>query len=188
MKINWHPNPLKTTIETDERDAHMVLYYLQQNDYADLLCGLDMMLKDGKMASIGEVHKEVKKWGDICNMDIDSEQVRYYIDALNTEHFGDCTCVPCSCIRCHAEEALGISTIEGCGKHSLYKIRDAFGKNGDATIDEALVALETPKTYVKGEAWKNFSQADYESHIPRWEKEREEAAKWLRQYKEKHGF
>jgi alpha-L-fucosidase len=92
-----------------------------------------------------------------------------------------------TCVKCMAEEALGISTIEGLGKHSAHKIMGAFGEN--SSIDEAINRLETKPDYTyKPESWINFSQKEYEKHIPRWEAERLAALKWLKTYKEEHGF
>lgn len=82
------------------------------------------------------------------------------------------------------EEALGMSTIKGLGKHSASKIMGAFGDHDN--IDEAIAHLEKKPSYVKSDTWPD--SVGYDIHIPRWEAEREAALKWLRQYKETHGF
>lgn len=192
MKINWHQNPFLTTVELDEHDKITLLKAYQAEAYENILCELDLWI-DGKIQqddppTLKTVGEKISKWGEICNLEVDSEEIQELIEYLNYSHMGDCTCVPCSCMRCHVEDMLGVNTIEGLGKHSAYKVQGAFGKDSTRTIDEAIESLETPKEYVKGDAWKNYSQEDYEKHIPRWEKEREVAAKWLRNYKERYGF
>ncbi len=124
--------------------------------------------------------------GEICNLDVDSEEVQNYIHYLNTQHMGDCTCVPCSCMRCHAEEMLGINTIKGLGKHQASKVLGAFGKDGNRTIDEAIASLDVTPEYNKSPTWPD--SLDYNIHIPRWESERKSAAALLRTYKEEHDF
>jgi len=192
MKINWHQNPFKTTIELDDRDKQMILLAYQNKEYTEILCDLNLRfkgsIKKDEPFTMDIIQKEVDKWGDICNLEVDSEEIQDYIKWLNTEHVGDCTCVPCSCIRCRVEDMLGINTISGLGKHSAYKVQGAFGKDGNRTIDEAIEHLEKPMDRTKPEAWKNHTQEEFEKHVPRWEKEREIAASWLKRYKEEHGF
>lgn len=190
MKINWQPNPFRTTVEIDDRDKQMILLAYQNEEYSEILCGLNMELKGeyGRPAltDIEAVKKEIDKWGAICNMEVDSEQIRCYISYLNTEHMGDCTCVPCSCIRCHVEDMLGINTIKGLGKHEANKVQGAFGKDGDKTIDEAIATLEADREYIKPDTWPDT--VGWSIHIPRWEKERQNAVVWLKKYKAEHGF
>ena len=192
MKINWNQNPFWTTVELDGRDKQMILVAYQKEEYENLLCDLDLRLKGeikkDEPLDLDVVEKSVDKWGDICNLEVDSPEVQDVIEYLQYPHGGDCTCVPCSCIRCLAEDMLGINTIEGLGKHSAYKVQGAFGEDGKRTIDEAIEALSAPREYVKSGGWTHVTQEDYEKHIPRWEKEREAAVKWLRAYKERHGF
>jgi hypothetical protein len=190
MKINWQPNPFNTTIEVDERDKERVVLYLQNEEYTEILCSVHMWL-DGKIdkdniPTLEAVSNKLAKWGPICNMTTESEEVTSFLSYLNAEHMGDCICVPCSCIRCHVEEALGISTLEGLGKHPAYKVRGAFGKDGNLTIDEAIANLEKIPEYKKSDTWPD--SVGWDIHIPRWEREREAALKWLKQYKENHNF
>lgn len=189
MKIHWNQNPFQTTIELDERDKHMILLAYQNERYSDLLCDLDMILirKDDPL-DLDYVKGIVGNWGEICDLTVNSPEVQNVIEDLKYTHAGDCTCIPCTCTRCIAEDMLGINTIEGLGKHSAYRAQEAFGGDGKRTIDEAIESLTEPKEYVMRDAWKNFSRAEFEKHIPRWEKEREAAAMWLKAYKERHGF
>lgn len=190
MKINWQPNPFNTTIEIDKRDKDRVVLYLQTEEYTNMLCELDLWLK-GRIntdvtPTIEEIHKRIEGWGDVCNMTSESEEVVTFLSYLDTPHMGDCTCVPCSCIRCQVEDALGVDTLKGLGKHSARKVEGAFGRDGSLSIDEAIANLEKTPDYNKPDTWPD--SVGWDVHIPRWEIEREAALKWLKQYKETHNF
>lgn len=190
MKINWHQNPFWTSVEIDDRDKQMLLLAIQNEQYTEILCSLNLDL-NGKynrpaLTDLEAIKKEVDKWVEICNLDVDSEEVQYYISCLDTGHMGDCTYVPCSCARCQVEEMLDINTIKGLGKHQASKVQGAFGKDGDRTIDEAIAVLEEDKEYIKPDNWPDC--IGYEIHIPRWESERKTAIAWLKKYKEEHNF
>jgi hypothetical protein len=186
MKINWNQNPLKTTVDLDDRDRKLILINLQRQELVEIFCSLDNWLqrktKKNEEPTLEKVHKEIAKWSKIYGMTIDHEEVKAYEQSLQQGHGGDCTCWPMTCDKCMAEEALGIDTIKGLGKHSAHKIMSAFNQTND--IDEAIAILEQKQNYVKPDTWKH----DFEKHIPRWEAEREAAIRWLKAYKEEHGF
>ena len=190
MKINWHQNPFKTTVELDEHDKRTILLAYQNDEYVQMLVELEFgftgKYNSEKFKTMEEAYEISKRWGEICNLDVDSEEIRMYIEYLDTPHCGDCTCVPMSCIRCRVEEMLDIDTTEKCGKHSFRNVEGAFGKDGDHTIDEAIAILEKPREYIKPSTWPD--SVGYEEHIPRWKKEQEQAVSWLKRYKERHGF
>lgn len=192
MKINWHPNPFLTKIELDEQDKKNLLNVYKVDQYEELLCGLDLRL-DGKIRkdepiTLEIVKKEVDKWGDIYNMDVDSEDFAYILASVDDIHMGDCTCVACSCSRCRAEDLLGVNTLP-VGKHLAHKIYGAFGRDYSKTIDEAIETLSKPYTFEeRHECYKNYSEENYMALTVRWSKEREAAAEWLKKYKEEHGF
>jgi hypothetical protein len=188
MKINWHTNPLKTTIDLDNRDRYQILLYIQNEEYESLLCVLDLWLKGtikkDQEISVEKIHEKLREWKEICDMQIDHEDVKAYEEYLQMTHAGDCTCFPSSCGKCLAEEALGIDTIEGLRKHAANKIYGAFSETDD--INEAISYLEKQPSYIKPDTWPD--EVGYEVHLTRWESERKSALKWLKQYKETHGF
>lgn len=190
MKINWHQNPFLTTVELNERDKERILIAYQNEEYSNILCNLNLDL-NGKynrpaLTDLQVIKEKVGKWGEICNLTVESEEIQSYIKELDYPHMGDCTCVPCTCFRCVVESMLGIDTIKGLGKHQANKIQGAFGKDGNRTIDEVIAILDTIPEYKKPPTWPDG--VGYDVHIPRWESERKSAAVWLRKYKEEHGF
>jgi hypothetical protein len=79
--------------------------------------------------------------------------------------------------------------MEYCRHYTLFGAKSTIRKHikettKEQTIYEAIAHLEQKPSYVKPDNWKT----DYEKHIPRWKSEREAALKWLKRYKEEHGF
>ncbi len=189
MKINWHQNPLWTTVDVDDRDRQRICMFLQNEDYVEILCDLQLSLEetiDQKSTSLSnaDIIKRVSKWQRICDMDENDSRVNALVSELQYSHMGDCTCVAASCMKCWAEAALGISTLEGLGKHEAAKISGVY--KSDTTIDEAIEKLSAPQSYVRPTTWP--ASVGYEEYIPRWDRERVRAVNWLTQYKKDHGF
>ena len=114
--------------------------------------------------------EEEKEWTEhLC---------KCYISALTDEHDGDCTNQSSSCIKCHAEDHLGINTIPGASSSARYYAQKAFREVGN--LDGAIHWLKTSETIANWDGWEECAE--------RWKREKQEAAKWLMKYKEDHGF
>ncbi len=203
MKIIWNQNPLKTVIELEPLEVELLRHKLMIEEMEMAICGGWMHLnKDDKdWYDPEKARKELKHeywYSDEYKARI-QEMLDYYVTALKDVHGGDCTCVACSCDKCHAEGLLGINTTKGLGKHEGSKINAAFsyvdGKwhEGDRTIDEAIALLEKDvdfswESLPADSSWKNskWDKAQYEYHIPRWKQERVNAVAWLKNYREEH--
>lgn len=182
MKIIWQPNPLYTTIELDDNDHKILRLKLHIESLEELLGSAAYASQEGDHFDLEKVRLCVKyeTWDeDALTPEID-RRLGYTIGALTEEkHCGDCTCVPTSCTKCWAEALLGVDTIEGCGKHSLYKIDSAFGGNNDESIS-VQEAIDKLKAYEPKAEWKGW-----EEHAFRWKTEAYRAAIWLERYKER---
>ena len=182
MLIRYHPNPLCTAVELDERNIENLRlktiienleirvygahYYLGKGDTDAAVAELDVeSLEDSPL------NKHIGEWLEI------------HIRSLQGEHFGDCTCVPSSCFKCHAERLLGINTIAYLGKHQAHKIVLAFA-NG-RTLDDAISWLSDYKPKRDG-AWLRYPEESFNQHVPGWIVEASGAAEWLRGYRQKH--
>lgn len=199
MNIIWKPNPLTSIVEVDDNDKERMLLAYKDDRYCSLLIRIQNGVK-GKFNqpkwTLEQVETEVEKWRKICEMDIDSPELTAYIDDLSGVHIGDCTCIACSCMKCWGESLLGISTIEGLGNHEGANLWSAFTKPGRDTYDEdswhddidlALEYLNTPISETPNKHYEGKEDL-WKSCIPRWESERKNAYKWLKAYKEEHGF
>ena len=211
MKINWNKNPLKTTIELDEHEQEVFKLKIKVKEMEEALCSASIHLDPAnaswvmkenyrrtKPHTIETLIAEVRK--DYLNMDyilgegkdersLDGrvdEMFQYYMDDLASYHVGDCTCVPCSCTKCHAEDLLGINTIKGLGKHAAYKVDAAFGKDNERTIDEALESLRSynPTRPADMSGWDKVG--GWDKHLPRWKTEATSAYDWLLNYRNEH--
>jgi hypothetical protein len=197
MKITYNKNPLNTTVELDELEQKILLYKIMVEELTESLFSIHYELKyKGEKGPdlvrvaeeadpnyyLNETDGEKTKLEKRCD-----ELLEHYLAELKSYHAGDCTCVPCSCSKCHAEVLLGIDTIKGLGKHSAYKIDNAFGKDNERTIEEALEHLAsynpTPPTE-NLEAWRRAG--GWEQHVPRWREETKQAHDWLKTYRDTH--
>ncbi len=191
MKITYNKNPLWTTIELDEAEKKELWLKIKIKEMEELLFDAYFHLREkDKDFNLESARKAVEPdyylgVTDNEKSDIDKrcdEMLEYYLAELQANHVGDCTCVPCSCIKCYAEDLLGINTTKGLGKHSAYKINAAFGNKNEKTIEEALESLKNYNP-TKGDAWSKFSQEEFDKHVPRWKAEAKLAYDWLLKYK-----
>jgi hypothetical protein len=187
MKITYHENPLRTTVELDENDRQVFWLKIKVEELQNRLFSANFHLTEGEKyfnldrarleTNPEEYIKEDDQEKTTLDKRVDMLFDTYVAELLNT-HIGDCTCFPCSCMKCHAEGILGVDTLKPFpGKHQLAKIDAAFSysENGEIkqrSLDEALVYLKDYKvSRTKPESWKHSTQDDYEKYIPRWESE-----------------
>ena len=171
MKITYNKNPLNSTIELDSNEQKELWYKIKIKEMEELLYDAHFYLTDEKYFNLEDAKKSVH-----CDYYCKDEKspldkrcdllLECYLAELKSNHWGDCTCSPSSCMKCIAEEFLGISTADA-KKHVLHTINSAFGKNNEKTIEEAIDSLANDKI-TKGEAW---STEQYEKHLPRWTEE-----------------
>ena len=200
MRINWNHNPLLTVVELDEHDRQLLVLRTKvemlegriSEAHFDLDAEHGAWLKSiGKGRELSEAVEEAIRSLDypyVCG-DVDrngqsfdvyvSERAKMYADELALGHSGDCTCVPCSCLKCHAENLVGIDTIAGLGKHEASYIGGAFGpKDSPRTLDAALVSLS------------DYEPKDVQEwgipHVERWRGEAKRAHEWLIAYQREH--
>lgn len=204
MKIIWNQNPLKTVIELEPLEIELLRHKLMIEEMEWAICGgwmhLDADDKDWYDPVKARDELKHEYWHSDKYKARIQEMLDYYVAELKGIHSGDCTCVPCSCDKCHAEGLLGLNTTKGLGNHEGSKVnaafsyKDADGNWCDRTIDEAIAQLEKEvdwsyEALPADSAWKTNSRwdkAQYEYHIPRWKKERENALAWLKNYREEH--
>jgi hypothetical protein len=192
MNITYHKNPLFTTVELDDYEKKEFWYKIKIQEMEELLFDAHFHLKE-EYFKIEEAQRAVdpdyylhEKNNDKTKLDKRCDLLlEHFLEELQSRHVGDCTCVPCSCSKCHAESILGIDTIPLLKKHSAYKIDDAFGKNNEKSISEALDALKNYQPQRTG-SWLNSPEKDFLQHLPRWKSEAQDAYEWLLNYKNQY--
>jgi len=208
MKIIYNKNPLRSHVILEDYEKEIFKLKLEIEQYEWAVLGAHMELK-GDFDHMREektrgMTKEQLLEGKVKNAiqelkgvyrDEDQEKenkhqqwwnsyVDGYLGSLLDIHSGDCTCVPCSCEKCHAESILGIDTMPGLRKHQTYKIDNAFGKNNERTIDEAIVYLENYDAKITPGSWGEEDPEGWNKAAPRWIEEARQACAWLKQYKQ----
>lgn len=154
MKIIWSPNPLRTVVKLDNADRWALREAMQD----------DLTSEDS----------EDNKWMN----DLHDEYERSLCDV----HVGDCTCVPCSCLKCWAEYYLGIDTIRGLNKYMAHQIENAFSGSPGRTIDEAIAALADYNPKPSSPMWDGRRET-WEAWLPKWRDDARQAHEWLVEYR-----
>jgi hypothetical protein len=104
-----------------------------------------------------------------------------YIEELEGSHMGDCTAFASSCLKCHAEQKIGVSTTGGLDKSAGHSIYGAFNYREDGvwrtrTLAQALERLRTYQPRVAG----------YEAYEEKWDATAKRAYEWLLNYSDCH--
>jgi len=187
MKIIYQDNPLDTIVELTESDQKEFWLKIKIAEMENIL--ESAWLESNKTYyDIEKIRKDVDVdyWSsdDNTKTKLDErvdELFDIYISELNGSHIGDCTCVPCSCTKCHAEELLGINTIQGLKKHAASMIESAFSEY--KTIDEAIYSLENYVPDRTKGGWDSESDERWECARPTFIEQANDAANWLKRYK-----
>ena len=182
MKIIYNQNPLKTQVFLDDQSRQLLRAKIHIDSLEDIVYNALYQWSEHEdikpvMESLNKIHSDSfeKRIDDLVALD---EQ------ELLGEHLGDCTCMPMSCMKCHAESMLGIDTVPGLGKHEASYIHGAFGRDGDRSIDEAIESLSRPISEEPNEHYKDNPDL-YRKWLPKWNQDRIGALQWLIDYKNK---
>lgn len=194
MLISWAKNPLATKVTLDEKDVEILRLKIRVEELQELMFSAHWSLTTKVGDLQGAPTTEVDLEGARSSLDpkyyleekgaaLDArvnELLAHYLEELNSQHSGDCTCVPCSCSKCQAEDMLGIDTIKGLGKHGATKVQAALSQG--RSYPEAIAWLENYDP-VEPPDWK---RGDWEAYLPKWKAEAARAAVWLKAYQEAH--
>jgi hypothetical protein len=195
MKITWAPNPLATVVELDEHDRAILWHRLKIERLEEHMGQAHFDLspetrewhnKNVKERTLDEAVAAALKHLDVEDINVRlAEDVDTYAKELAEKHYGDCTCDPCSCFKCHVESLMGVDTIKGLRKHEARAIDGAFAEG--RTIAQALDYLKDYRP-TKGKGWEKFTEEDFQVHVPRWVEETKRARAWLEKYRAEHSL
>ena len=189
MRIEWARNPLESKIILDDHDKEILKLKIRIQEYEEIIgCAhISLDVNDQRFYSPAKAFEYTSRYTNDEAMDKSVERMYgFLLHALEDDsHCGDCTCFPAPCLKCWAEDLVGIYTIDGLGKHSANKI-DGILRTPDISLDEAIIKLLNPDYSKKYSAWDKYSDEEYFKHVPRWTQESIDAGKWLQKYKEDH--
>lgn len=186
MDIIWNQNPLLTKIILDNKDKEILKLKVRISLLEDVLSAAEYLKEKNVYDRIecpnldmnGKTYLELAKDGLLISNKNFDEDVEYfykmYLDELESgAHMGDCTAFPGTCIKCVAEDHLGINTISGISKRGAQYILNAFREND--TIEDLIVKLEETISYYKDDE----KSTEY---VLNWTKQLETALEWIKEY------
>jgi hypothetical protein len=180
MRVEYTENPLDIRFYIDAHERKVLHMQLQIADLEETVSYAAYSL--GKppvdLEALRRRFSTDHLYSDTRLKELD-DAAAVYESELRSFHSGDCTCVPCSCTKCYALDLIGLSAQDptyAIGKHEMSKIGAAFQAGVD-TCEKAIAHLEEHDESELKEDWQL-------PHLERWEKERHNAIKFLKHYKE----
>lgn len=185
MHIDWKENPLATQVILTDREKEIYKLKVVLSEIRDTAYSAYFHLrtseKEKKYYDPERAFKYLQRIVDSYGEDIgeDSHFEVYLGELSNGYHCGDCTCFAATCMKCLAEDKLGVDTLEGLRPHSIVKIDSAFRADKNRTIDDVIAVLKRYEPSRGGS-----SEQVFNDNRDRWIKEAEAAHDWLVRYKE----
>ena len=205
MKIIYQHNPLLNKVILNDTEKKLLFWKIVQSEFEDVIWSLKFRLEsylDNKLDPIQIGHGPLKKYTEefladpirktyeklntlaeeMIRIEYDENKIKYFIEALQGMHDGDCISQPCSCLKCHAEDMLDITSMPnypgdiGLGLVYAFQTKDEFIGN-KKTIDEAIDFLNN-RDYTEYE-----TQEFYKPHVHRWIERDKKAQEYLIYYK-----
>lgn len=187
MKIIYKDNPLTTVIELSESEQSdfWLKLKIQELEYLLESAWFEANKSDFDIKVIRK-DLDIDYWCPEVNppskLDNRIDEIfAYSIAYLKGSHVGNCTAVPCSCSKCHAEELLGINTIQGLSKYEASMINREFSKF--STIDEVIESLENYIPDKTRGGWHTVSDERFNEVSITFKAQAKSAASWLKRYK-----
>jgi hypothetical protein len=189
MIIEWHQNPLKTTIKLTPDERTIFLLKAKIKDFEDA-ARMAAFYLDEKGKKKGRYNpKKALSWlrGRLDNKsdenDPEESMGAAMLQAVECkEHIGDCVCVPTTCDKCLGEDLLGINTIEGLSQRGRAILRGVYGMDGERKIDEVIDLLKNYQPWTTAEI-NSINAEKIESYAAKSRAEAQEAHEWLLHYK-----
>lgn len=137
MQIKWTHNPIASVVTIDKSDEERIRLV---------------------------VTKELMESDDYGFADVEI-MTRYYINSLRDIHCGDCTAIPCSCVKCCAEDALKIRTTKGMSKSIGFWLMRIYDDKPEWTIHQIIDSLTYENETIDYLKYK-YLKAYQEEHFP----------------------
>lgn len=146
MRYIYKENPLATVVVLDDNEKQILWQKIKTNLLEELIFEIHFALNNNVIdIQTAKENSDInyllrKDQNGKTKIDTETDELfQVYLSSLSFEHCGDCTCIPASCLKCSAEEILGINTLEKYSKTYGSKISSIFEKV--RTIDQAIKQL-----------------------------------------------
>jgi len=147
VKIIYTQNPLNSIVDLDTFDKKYLRLKVEKENLEDVVFSIKFYLTKENY----NLQRALSEAED-CNL-YTEEREQYlntlfdeYVSALNGSHTGDCVCIPCTCLKCLAEEMLDIDTTgPGFSKYVGSYIHRVFANTNTNTCKDAIEIVENEK-------------------------------------------
>lgn len=165
MQIIYQHNPLLNKVILNDIEKKLLFWKVVYSEFEDVIWTLKFQLEsylDNKLdpAKIG--YEPLKKYTEeflanpikktyekidtlaeeMIKIEYDESKIKYFVDALQEMHDGDCISQPCSCLKCHAESMLDIESMPNYPGNIGHALFSSFSSPNyvynEKTIDEAI--------------------------------------------------
>lgn len=163
MNIIYTENPLCSRVELDAHEAQRFWDRIKIDEMEELLFDAHFHMQDDAYHDMVAARRAVDPdyyMSDDGPTKLDQRvQVLYdhYMSELVSSHGGDCTCLPATCSKCHAESKLGIDTTKGLGKHAGSYLMGMFRGPEEKTCAQVIATMQAnealSETGKKALAW-----------------------------------
>lgn len=151
MNIVYNENPLCTRVELDVHESKNFWNLIKMAEMEELLFDAHFHMQDESWYDMAAARKAVDPDYYIAEDDNQASKLDqrvktlydWYLAELLSSHGGDCTCFPCGCPKCHAENMLGIKTTPGMGKHMGHRVYYLFNRPEVKTCAQAIALMQT---------------------------------------------
>ena len=171
LKIDWHENPLKTTVVLEEIEKKIFAERLKVRELKSAAQYASLHLRD-KSDKFYDPDRARSLLQFALDEDAQAERTKDLLLELEFGfHCGDCTCVATGCEKCFAEEILEINTLDGLNQRGGHHIDVLYGRDGEVSNEQVLANLKIEMR----EALDDGRQDDHRDAVAVYE--------WLKRYK-----
>lgn len=204
MEIAYQHNPLLNKVILNETEKKLLFWKVVYSEFEDIIWTLKFRLEsylDNKLDPnsipyepakkdaqefldnpIQKIHQKIDTLAEeMIRIEYNENKIKYFIEALQGMHDGDCIRQACSCLKCHAESTLDIESMPNYPSNIGHALFSAFSSPNyvynEKTIDEAIDFLSN-RDYTRYE-----TNEFYKPYIDSWVENDNKAKEYLIYYK-----
>lgn len=139
MKIEYTEQPLDYIVTLSDTEKELLKLKIRLELYEDYFFDIGYHLENDKKIDLNYIKNKVDE--NLIDFRV-NQLFDIYVNNLMLGHAGDCTSIPCSCAKCHAETLLDIkSPLSELNNSEMFKLQTAQIKN-ISKIDDIIFYFE----------------------------------------------